>query len=81
MDIHDRLLEIFQALEFEAGDISDSTNLRDELGIDSTEFAEIAVAIERELLVVVNDDELQQAKTFGELVQYVTSAPHAQRGD
>lgn len=75
VDIHGKLLEIFQTLEFETGDISDGTNLREELGIDSTEFAEIAVAIEREFLVIVNDNELQLAKTFGDLVQYVASAP------
>jgi acyl carrier protein len=81
MHDRDRLLEIFQGLEFEASDISDGTNLRDELGIDSTEFAEIAVAIERELHVVVNDDELNQVKTFGDLVQFVSSAPPAKQGD
>lgn len=81
MDMHKTLLEIFQKLEFDSGTISDSTNLKDGLGIDSAEFAEIAVAIERELLVRVNDDELQQAETFGELVKYVTSVSHAERGD
>jgi len=81
VDMHDRLLEIFQELEFEASDISDDTNLRDELDIDSTEFSEIAVVIERELLVVVNDDELNQVKTFGDLVKFVRSAPPAKRGD
>lgn len=81
MNMHKTLLEIFQKLEFDSGKISDSTNLKDGLGIDSAEFAEIAVAIERELLVVVKDDELQQAKTFGDLVSYVTSVSHAERGD
>jgi len=78
MDTHNRLLEIFRGLEFDVDDISDSTNLRDELDIDSTEFAEIAVVIEREFLVMVDDAELLQAKTFGELVKYVTSAPRAE---
>jgi acyl carrier protein len=78
VDMHKGLLDIFHELEFDPDIISDSTNLKDELGIDSTEFAEIAVAIERELLVVVNDEELHQVKTFGELVQYVTSAPPAE---
>lgn len=77
MDIHSKLLVVFQTLEFETRDISDGTNLREELGIDSTEFAEIAVAVEREFLVVVDDNELQLAKTFGDLVQYVASAPRA----
>lgn len=79
--MHKTLLEIFQKLEFDSGTISDSTNLKDGLGIDSAEFAEIAVAIERELLVRVKDDELQQAETFGDLVKYVTSVFHAERGD
>lgn len=78
MDIRGKLLEVFQTLEFEAGNISNGTNLREELGIDSTEFAEIAVAVEREFLVMVNDNELQMAQTFGDLVQYVASAPHAE---
>ncbi len=81
MDMHKRLLDIFHELEFDPDIISDSTNLRDELDIDSTEFAEIAVVIERELLVVVNDDELNQVKTFGDLVKFVRSAPPAKRGD
>jgi acyl carrier protein len=79
--MHDRLVEIFKALEFEADDISDGTNLKDELGIDSTEFAEIAVVIEREFLVVVNDDELNQVKTFGDLIQFVSSAPPVEQGE
>lgn len=78
METHDKLLEVFQKLEFKTGDISDSTNLREELGIDSTEFAEIAVAVEREFRVVVNDNELQLASTFGDLVKYVASAPPAE---
>lgn len=78
MDIHSKLLDVFQTLEFETDGISDGTSLREELDIDSTEFAEIAVAIEREFLVTVNDNELQMAKTFGDLVQYVASAPRAE---
>lgn len=78
MDIHSKLLDVFQTLEFETDGISDGTNLREELDIDSTEFAEIAVAIEREFLVIVNDNDLQMAKTFGDLVQYVASAPRAE---
>jgi len=75
MVMRDRLLEILQKLKFEPQDITDGTNLRQDLGIDSTEFAEIAVAIERELHLVINDEELQLAKTFGDLVLYVESAP------
>lgn len=80
MVMRDRLLEILEKLKFEPKDITDSTNLRDDLGIDSTEFAEIAVAIERDLRLVINDEELQAAKTFGELVLYVASAPTAAQG-
>jgi acyl carrier protein len=77
MGIRDTLLDIFKDLQFEAEGIVDSTNLREELGIDSTEFAEIAVAIEKELSVVVNDEELNRAQTFGDIVKYVASAPSA----
>jgi acyl carrier protein len=77
MDIRDTLLEIFKDLEFEAKGIVDSTNLREELGIDSTEFAEIAVAVEKKFSVVINDDEFNRAQTFGDVVNYVASAPSA----
>lgn len=77
MDIRDQLLEIFRDLEFNPGEISDSTSLKDDLAVDSTELVEITVTIEKKLLVVINDEEFQRLKTFGDVVQYVASAPHA----
>jgi acyl carrier protein len=77
MDIRDTLLGIFQELEFDSGEIEDSTNLRNDLAVDSTELAEITVAIESKLLVVIDDEEFQRLQTFGDVIRYVADAPHA----
>lgn len=73
MDTRDTLLDIFRKLEFNPDEIDDNVGLRTELGVDSTELAEIAVAIERQFSIVVQDDELDKLGTFGDMVKYVES--------
>jgi len=78
MDTRDTLLDIFRKLEFNPGDIDDSIGLRDELGVDSTELAEIAVAVEQRFSISVEDDELHKLQTFGDMIKYVDSVRYQQ---
>jgi acyl carrier protein len=73
MDTRDTLLEIFRKLKFDPDDIDDSVGLRADLGVDSTELAEIAVAVEQQFSIVVEDDELHKLETFGDMVKYIES--------
>ncbi len=77
MDIRIELLSIFRDLEFDPDEIKDDTNLRDDLSVDSTELAEISVAIENRLIVEIDYEKFSLVRTFGDVVQYVASAPRA----
>jgi acyl carrier protein len=73
MDTRETLLDILKHLEFDPEEIDDSTALQNQLGVDSTELAEIAVAVERRFSIVIDDSEFQKAATFGDMRKYVES--------
>jgi acyl carrier protein len=73
MDTRDTLLDIFRKLEFNPDEIDDNVGLRVELGVDSTELAEIAVAVEQRFSIVVEDGELHKLATFGDVIKYIDS--------
>ncbi len=51
--------------------ISRKTNLREDLKVDSLDAAEIILAIEDELNVEIPDDLMMNAKTIGEIMDYL----------
>jgi acyl carrier protein len=53
--------------------ISDSTRLVDELGLDSLDLVEIALAFEEEFNIDLSDEEAARASTVGEMVDLVKS--------
>jgi acyl carrier protein len=66
---------VLRELEIDTSGLSDSALLRDDLGIDSTELVEIAVAIERSTALKISTEEVLAMKTLGDLVAYVDGAP------
>ena len=74
MEVREAVLSTFGNLEFEAGEINDATRIREDLAVDSTELAEIAIALEKTLGVVIDDGKFAQLETFGEVVAYIASA-------
>jgi acyl carrier protein len=75
VDVRATLVEVLEDLGFDPDDLADDTRLRDDLEVDSTEMTEIAVVIERRLLVKVDAAHFQTLKTFGDLVAFVDAAP------
>lgn len=71
--MRDTLIGIFRKLEFDPGQIDDGTRLKEDLEIDSTELAEIAVAIENSFPLQVDDSELRGLQTFGDVVAYIAT--------
>jgi acyl carrier protein len=69
------LMALFGELGFDPAAIADGTRLREDLAIDSTELVEIAVAIERRVPVSIDTGRFQALGTFGEVVDFVESAP------
>jgi acyl carrier protein len=78
MDVRLALIGLFQELGFQGETLSDGTRLREDLAIDSTELVEIAVAIERRVSVSISTGHFQALDTFGEVIEFVQSAPAKQ---
>ena len=54
-------------------DITEDTNVMEDLGADSLDVMEILVAIEDNFGVAVADDEIPNLKTVRDIVEYVES--------
>lgn len=65
------VLQVMRELEIDINGVDEGTSLRDDLGVDSTELVELAVAIERRAAVKLDTEEVLAHKTIGDLVTYV----------
>jgi acyl carrier protein len=75
MDAEGTVRTVFKQLEIDTMGVQGSTRLREDLQVDSTELVEIALALEREVPVVIGTDEILAVRTFAELVTVVDNAP------
>lgn len=62
---------IIEALGCEDEDVTPEANLVNDLGADSLDVTEIALAIEEEFGLEISDEEAERLKTINNLVQYV----------
>lgn len=51
--------------------INESTNIAEDLGADSLDVVDILMSIEDEFEIEVPDDEIENIRTVGELVNYI----------
>ena len=57
--------------EFDAGEVSESTQLIADLGLDSIRLIAIAEDSERKYNIFIEDDELMSIKTVGDLANVI----------
>ena len=68
----DRIKEILsEELGIAKEEITPDANLRKNLGISSVEFVDVAMTIEEEFNITLDEDKLRAAKTVGDLVKYL----------
>ena len=48
-----------------------STNIADDLGADSLDFADLIMAIEAEFDVTIQDEDIEGINTVGDIVEYI----------
>ena len=60
-------------LGIDAADVTPDAKLKGNLGISSVEFVDIAMTIEEEYNIELNEDKLRKVKTVQELCDYVES--------
>lgn len=64
---------IANQLRSDSDDITEETNIMDDLGADSLDIVEILMAIEESFGVSISDDEIPNLRTVRDLVEYVES--------
>ncbi len=64
---------IAKQLRAENDEITEETNIMEDLGADSLDIVEILMAIEETFGVSISDDEIPNLKTVRDLVEYVES--------
>lgn len=69
------VLDVLRDLEIDVTGVDETTRLREDLQIDSTELVEVAVAIEDSTAIRMDTDEVLALKTIGDLIAYVANAP------
>ena len=60
---------ICEHLGVDESEISAATNFADDLGADSLDVAEIAIAVEDRLGITIDDAELERIRTVGQAVE------------
>jgi acyl carrier protein len=80
--MNDITLKIHQFIEDKLGiertAIKDSASFYNDLNVDSLDFCELIVDVEKEFHVQIPDDVFDKLKTVGSLVNYVARATHAE---
>lgn len=72
--MYERIKEMLVSeLGIEASEITPEAKLKGNLGISSVEFVDIAMTIEEEYGVELDEDKLRKVKTVSELCEYVES--------
>ena len=70
--IYDRLVEILaEQFEVEKASITPETDVVNDLGADSLDFAEILAGVEDEFDLVITDDESLSISKVSEIVEYI----------
>ena len=80
--MNDITLKIYQFIEdklgIERSAIKDSASFYNDLNVDSLDFCELIVDVEKEFNIQIPDDIFEKLKTVGSLVSFVALATHTE---
>lgn len=62
---------IKEQMHQEAFEVSEETNLKDELGVDSIDLMEFVVNLEDEFSLEIPDDDIETIEKLGDMVSYL----------
>ena len=72
--VFEKLRDILaQQLDVEPSDITLETDIANDLGADSLDVVELAMAVEDEFGVEIPDEEIEGLKTVGSVVEFIQS--------
>ena len=64
---------LIEEIEIEEENIAEDAKLKDDLGIDSLDFVDIAVIVERKFGIKIKAEEMTSVRTLGDFYNYVDS--------
>lgn len=64
---------LIEEIEVEKDNIAEDSRLKDDLGIDSLDFVDIAVIVERKFGFKIKAEEMMAVHTLGEFYNYIDS--------
>ena len=60
-----------EQLDVEAGEITEETDIIDDLGADSLDVVDLVMSLEDEFDLEIPDEDIENIRTVGELVKYL----------
>ena len=64
---------LIEEMEIEAGDIRDDAKLKEDLGLDSLDFVDIVVIVEKTFGFKIKPEEMSNVQTVKEFYDYIES--------
>jgi acyl carrier protein len=64
---------IAETLEIDGSTVTENTSIIDDLGADSISIMEFTLALEDEFNIEISDEDAENIRTIGDVVEYVAS--------
>jgi len=64
---------LIEDIEVEPGKISETASLKDDIGVDSLDFVDIVVIVERNFGFKINPEEMAGITTLGQFYDYIAN--------
>lgn len=70
--VFDKVKELIaEQLDVKADDITETSNIHDDLGADSLDVVDLVMALEDEFDVEIPEDQVENIKTVGDIVKFI----------
>ena len=70
--VFDKVKELIsEQLDVKADDITEASNIQDDLGADSLDVVALVRALEDEFAVEIPEDQVENIKTVGDIVKFI----------
>ena len=70
--VFDKVKELIsEQLDVKADDITEASNIQDDLGADSLDVVDLVMALEDEFDVEIPEDQVDNIKTVGDIVKFI----------
>ena len=70
--VFDKVKELIsEQLDVKVDDITEASNIQDDLGADSLDVVDLVMALEDEFDVEIPEDQVENIKTVGDIVKFI----------